>query len=351
MNKMIKFVLIFVLINLIAFIAGFFGSIVLLTAKKINIPFFSSFDIEKIIPQKNVIIEKTEQVYVNNDNRLQDVYKNTKDSMIYVAEKKSNDIYSKKDIINLGFVFTSDGWIFTNNQSIFDKNKDYVVVLNDGKYYDVNKIIFDKYDFVLLKIDNQKMLVSAFGSYNDINIGSLVFSNDGYNGISVDYIGNKKNGIIELLNNNINNICLFDLSGKIIGVYGAVYEDGPKNKYGKSESIKNNLIYSVEYLKNIIYSINIKSDYIVRPDLSNFVFSEFGDIIGSNEKIEKGIYITSIGNKKNYGFKIGDLITTVNGYQINENLDFVLQNYNIGDKIKFVLIRDGQEVINNIILE
>jgi len=34
MNKMIKFVLIFVLINLIAFIAGFFGSIVLLTAKK-----------------------------------------------------------------------------------------------------------------------------------------------------------------------------------------------------------------------------------------------------------------------------------------------------------------------------
>jgi|GEM_PF-2784217 len=351
MNKILKFFLLFLLISILAFVAGFSGSVVFLTSKKINIPFLNSFDIEKMIPQKNVIIEKTEQVYVNNDNRLQDVYKNTKDSMVYLAVKNNTGVYSKSDIINVGFVFTSDGWIFTNNQTIFDKTKKYVVILDDGKYYDVKSVVFDKYDFVLLKIENQKMLVSSFGSYNDVNIGSLVFANNGYDGLSIDYIKNKINGTVELLNNNINNVCIFDLSGKIIGVYGATYKDGVKNKYGKSELVKTEVIYSTEYLKNVIYSINTKSDYIIRPNLSGITFSEFGDTLGSDEKIEKGVYVKTLDAKKNYGFMIGDLITDVNNYSVNENLDFILQNYKVGDKIKFILIRNGKEIINNVVLE
>ncbi len=350
MNKVLKFFLLFLSVLIFAFVAGFSGSVVFLTSKKINIPFLNSFDIEKMIPQKNVIIEKTEQVYVNNDNRLQEVYKSTKDSMVYLAVKNDTGIYSKSDIINSGFVFTSDGWIFSNNQTIFDKTKKYVVILNDGKYYDVKNIIFDKYDFVLLKIDNQKMLVSSFGSYNDVNIGSLVFVNNGYNGLSVDYIKNKANGKIELLNNNIDNVCIFDLSGKIIGVYGATYKDVAK-KYSKPEVIKTSIIYSTEYLKNIIYSINTKSEYIVRPNLSNITFSEFGDVIGSDEKIEKGVYVKAIDAKKSYGFMVGDLITEINNYSVNENLDFILQSYKVGDKVKFILIRNGKEITNNVVLE
>lgn len=310
----------------------------------------SSFDIEKMIPQKNVIIEKTEQVYVDNDKRLQDVYKNTNDSMVYLAVKNSTNIYSKGDIINSGFVFTSDGWIFTNNQSLFDKNKKYVVLLSNGEYYDVQNIIFDKYDFVLLKINNQKMLVSSFGSYDDTNIGSLVFSNDGYKGISIDYVKNKSNGIIELLNNHINNICIFDLSGKIIGVYGSVYKDGPKNKFGKSESVKTSFVYSPEYLKNVIYSIDTKSDYIMRPTLVGLTFSGFGDVLGSGEKIEKGVYVKSVDPKNNYGFVVGDLITEVNNNLVNDGLDFILQNYKIGDKVRFILIRSGKEITNDVTL-
>lgn len=351
MNKIFKFLLSFVLIAIVAFAAGFSGSVVFLTSKKINIPFLNSFDIEKMIPQKNVIIEKTEQVYIDKDDRLQEVYKNTKDSVVYIALKNNTGIYSKSDIINFGFVFTSDGFIFTNNQSLFDKNKKYVVILGDGKYYDVQNMIFDKYDFVLLKINNQKMLVSSFGSYNDINIGSLVFSNDGFKGLSVDYIKNKSNGTVELLGNNINNVCLFDLSGKIIGVYGSVYKDGPKNRYGKSESIKTSFIYSPEYLKNIIYSINAKSDYIIRPNFIGLTFSEFGGVVGSDEKIEKGVYVKTVDPKNNYGFIVGDLITEINNYSVNEDLDFILQSYKAGDKLKFMLVRNGKEVINNVVIE
>ncbi len=350
MNKLFRFLLLFVLIIMIAFVAGFSGSVIFLTSKKINLPFMSSFDIEKMIPQKNVIIEKTEQVYVDNDKRLQDVYKNTNDSMVYLAVKNSTNIYSKGDIINSGFVFTSDGWIFTNNQSLFDKNKKYVVLLSNGEYYDVQNIIFDKYDFVLLKINNQKMLVSSFGSYDDTNIGSLVFSNDGYKGISIDYVKNKSNGIIELLNNHINNICIFDLSGKIIGVYGSVYKDGPKNKFGKSESVKTSFVYSPEYLKNVIYSIDTKSDYIMRPTLVGLTFSGFGDVLGSGEKIEKGVYVKSVDPKNNYGFVVGDLITEVNNNLVNDGLDFILQNYKIGDKVRFILIRSGKEITNDVTL-
>ena len=167
---------------------------------------------------------------------------------------------------------------------------------------------------------------------------------------AVDYIKNKSNGTLDLLENNISNVCVFDLSGKIIGVYGSVYKDGPKNRYGKSESIKTSVVYSPEYLKNVIYSINTKSDYIIRPNFAGLVFSEFGDVVGSDEKIEKGVYVKSVDAKNNYGFAIGDLITEINGYSINEDFDFIIQNYKVGDKLKILLVRNGKEVINNIIL-
>lgn len=350
MNKFFKNFILFISVIFISFVFGFIGSVFLLTVKKVNLPIID-IDLEKILPQKSVIIEKTEQVYVGNDDRLKEVYKNVLDSVVYIAQKNTDGVYYQKDIIKDGFVFTSDGWIFTNDQSIFDKNKEYVVVLSDGKYYNVENILFDKYDFVLLKINNQKMLVSSFGSYDAINVGSLVFSGSSYSGIDIDYIKNKSNGVLKTINNNIKNVCLFDLSGKIIGIKGAAYQDGPKNKYGKSEVIKTDFIYSTEYLKNIIYSLNSKSGYILRPSLSGVVFSEYGDILGSDEKIEKGIYVKSVDTKNNNGFVVGDLITWIDGVSVDKNLDFILQNYKVGDRMKFVLIRNGKEISNSIVLK
>lgn len=336
MKKILNTIIICVVVVVLAFAAGYTGSVILLTSQKIHIPFVGKVNIEDVIPHKNVVIERKEQVYVNNDIQLQNVYKNTQNFVVYIAEKNKNDIYKKTDIISKGFVFTTDGWIFTNNQSNFSEKKNYVVILNDGKVYDVKNIMFDKYDFAVLKIENQKMLVSSFVPFSDINIGSEIIINKLNDGIKIDHIVNKNNGILEVENKNEEDICLFDLSGKIVGIYGK--ENG---------EVK---VYSTEYLKNIIYSINSKSEYIKRPNLDNISFSEYKEVFGSNLKNQNGIIIEGIkGN--DFGFKKGDLIISVDNVEVSNNMNFILQKYNVGDKVKFTLIRNDKEVINTIVLE
>lgn len=350
MNKFFKYFLVFILGFIMSVMAGFFGCFLVLTSKTINLPFFNFIDIEKLLPQKNVIIEKTEEIHVDSDVRIGDAYNSVKDTMVSIALQNNKNVYLNSDVLNSGFVLTADGWIFTNNQSLFDKNKKYVVMLKDGKYYDVADIIFDKYDFVFMKINNQKMSVVPFASYNDVNVGSVVFSDDSNGGIFVDYIKNKNNGSIQLLQNYINNVCLFDSKGRVVGVYGANYSNGKKDRFGKVEIIKTKNIFSPEYLKNSIYSINLKSDIILRPSFDGFSFSGLNNVIASSEKIDKGLYIESVNNDLGYNLFVGDLITVVDGYKINNPIDFIIQNYKVGDKLNFTLIREGKEIVNSIVL-
>ncbi len=341
MKKFLNTIIICVIVTVLALVAGYTGSILLLTSQKINIPFVGKIDIEEIIPHKNIIIEKKEQVNVNNDVQLQSVYKNTQNFMVYIAKKNVSGVYIKSDAVNKGVVFTTDGWIFSNNQALFDKNSEYVVILSDGKVFDVKNIMFDKYDFVLLKIENQKMLVAPFVSFNDVNIGSSVVANNLNGGVKIDHVLNKNNGIISVGSKNKFDLCLFDLSGKIVGVYGADYEFD-------TENVK---VYSTDYLKNIIYSINSKSEYIKRPNISGVSFSKMENILGSNEKVENNIIVVSVKEGEGYGFMAGDIVVSIDNNEVLNDIDFILQGYNVGDKVKFILNRGGEEVVNTVVLE
>ncbi len=341
MKKIINTIIICIAVTVMALVAGYTGSVILLTSQKINMPFIGKINLEEIIPHKNIIIEKKEHVSVNSDTQLQSVYKSTQNFMVYIAKKNVNGIYTSADMINKGFVFTTDGWIFSNNQSVFDKNSEYVVILNDGDVFDVTNIMFDKYDFVLLKIEKQKMLVAPLVSYNDVNVGSTVIVNDLNNGVKTDYVSNKNNGIINITGKQRSDICLFDLSGKIIGVYGADYEIG-------TENVK---VYSTDYLKNIIFSINSKSEYIKRPNLNSVSFSKFEKVFGSLEKQQNRIIVNSVNKDKDYGFKDGDLIVSIDNVEVSADMEFMLQKYNVGDKVRFTLLRNGEEVVNTVVLE
>ena len=328
--KIIKILLIALILIFFSFVSGIFGIYLVFNNDISKIPLLNKIDISKKMPNQSVTIEKKDEIHVDKDIQLQDSYKNTKNVLSYIAEKKSEgSTYLEADIIGFGVNITSDGYIISNTNYIKSKDvsKKYVVILSDSKVVDVDNVIYDKYGFVILKVNAQKINIPSFGYYDDINIGSMVFSNNGFFGIEVDYIKNKKDGVLELLDNKITNkFAIFDLSNKLIGFYG---DEG--------------VLYSANYLKNILYSLTGQNSSILRPSL-NFEYTDYSRMLNVNENQKPGFYIDNIDAKNSYGLKNRDLILEINGYSVAGSLDYILQNYKVGDILNFKIERGGKEM-------
>ena len=307
MKKVLKIIIIFFAIVFIGFLSGALSIYIIFNNDYSKIPLLNQIDISKKMKNTNVIVEKTEEIHIDKDIALQDSYKNTKNVISYIAKTKNvGESYYESDIIGFGINITSDGYIITNNFYIKSDLKNlknpinaqkYVVILSDSRVFNVSKIIKDKYGFVILKIDAQKIDIPSFSYYDDLNIGSMIFSNSGKFGLEIDYIRNKKDGAIELLNNKIENkFGVFDLSNKLVGVFG-----------------ENNILYSTNYLKNIIASLTNNKGTISRPAM-DFKYTDYANLIGdAGGKTELGFYIDNIDEKNIYGLKKGDLILEING--------------------------------------
>lgn len=327
--KILKIFLIAVLLLLLSFGSAIFGIYIVFNNDNSKIPLLNQIDISKKVKNTSVVVEKRDEVHVDKDIQLQNSYKDTQEFVSYIAIKKSDGPYLDSDIIGFGINITSDGYILTNENAIPQIKKDtkYVIILNDSEVFDVKNIIYDKYGFVILKIDDQKISVPSFAYYDDLNIGASVYSNNGLLGIELDTIKNKKNGIIQLNENKISNkYGIFDLSNKLVGFYGA-----------------DNNLYSSNYLKNILYSLtlNNNTNKILRPML-DIEYTDYTNIIDKDDK-KFGFYINKLPEQNKYNLLVRDIIQKIDGYDVEGSLDYILQNYKVGDILNFDIIRNNKE--------
>lgn len=330
--KILKAFLIIMAVIITSFASAIIGIYIVFNNDNSKIPLLNKVDISKKVKNTSVVVEKKDEVHVDKDIQLQNSYKDTKNFISYIAVKKNNgELYFDSDIIGFGVNMTSDGYILTNSNFMsvdknVNENKRYVVILNDNKVFDVVNFINDKYGFVILKIDNQKMSAPSFLYYDDINIGSIVYSNNGPFGMEMDIIKNKENGFIKLIDNKITKkYGVFDLTNKLLGFYGS---DG--------------VLYSSNYLKNIIYSLDGKNGAIIRPEM-NLEYLDYTKVLSLDEKKIVGFYITKID--KNFPeFFVGDTIVEIDGYKVKDSLNYMLQNYKVGDLIRFKILRDQKEL-------
>ncbi len=278
-----------------------------------------------------------------------------------------------------GIIVSKQGYLITNKHVVQDTTAKYSVTLYDGKSYNVDKIRFDDLlDLAILKITDSEgkspadLSAASFlplDTQVDIGQFTLVMGNSLSN-----YSNNVTIGIIwgknKQLTINKNNLYiwlyqtdalvnpgnsggpLLDIEGNVLGITTAITE---------REGIAFALPISKEFIESTIKSVE-SFGKIARPvigiqyvDITPAIKEDLGPDKGKNITIGNGIYIKDVLTDLpawEAGLKIGDVILSINGKQISNQLPFLYQLYTYipGDQINVDILRDGKKLTLNVVL-
>ena len=304
---------------------------------------------------KHLVIETTKTIkdVTITDTGIADAVEKVYDSVVTVKNYVRNHLYSTGS----GFVFKVDnkyGYILTNYHVISGGNEVSVVFTNN-KDEKVTIVGYDEYsDIAVLAVDKSLVLATAqIGSSNDMRIGDTTFAV----GTPVDssvYSWSVTRGILSgkdrmvqvdnyvmsvlqtdtAINSGNSGGPLCNSNGEVIGITNMKLASSQIEGMGFAIPIED----AVKNAETIISGKKISRPYlgISIYDSNNYFNNTSGVYV---ESVEKN------GAAYNAGIKSGDKILKVNGVEIANTSYFRYQlyKYNIGDKIKITIERNGIE--------
>ena len=304
---------------------------------------------------KHLVIETTKTIkdVTITDTGIADAVEKVYDSVVTVKNYVRNQLYSTGS----GFVFKVDnkyGYILTNYHVISGGNEVSVVFTNN-KDEKVTIVGYDEYsDIAVLAVDKSLILATAqLGSSNDMRIGDTTFAV----GTPVDssvYSWSVTRGILSgkdrmvqvdnyvmsvlqtdtAINSGNSGGPLCNSNGEVIGITNMKLASSQIEGMGFAIPIED----AVKNAETIISGKKISRPYlgISIYDSNNYFNNTSGVYV---ESVEKN------GAAYNAGIKSGDKILKVNGVEIANTSYFRYQlyKYNIGDKIKITIERNGIE--------
>ena len=304
---------------------------------------------------KHLVIETTKTIkdVTITDTGIADAVEKVYDSVVTVKNYVRNQLYSTGS----GFVFKVDnkyGYILTNYHVISGGNEVSVVFTNN-KDEKVTIVGYDEYsDIAVLAVDKSLVLATAqIGSSNDMRIGDTTFAV----GTPVDssvYSWSVTRGILSgkdrmvqvdnyvmsvlqtdtAINSGNSGGPLCNSNGEVIGITNMKLASSQIEGMGFAIPIED----AVKNAETIISGKKISRPYlgISIYDSNNYFNNTSGVYV---ESVEKN------GAAYNAGIKTGDKILKVNGVEIANTSYFRYQlyKYNIGDKIKITIERNGIE--------
>ena len=304
---------------------------------------------------KHLVIETTKTIkdVTITDTGIADAVEKVYDSVVTVKNYVRNQLYSTGS----GFVFKIDnkyGYILTNYHVISGGNEVSVVFTNN-KDEKVTIVGYDEYsDIAVLAVDKSLVLSTAqIGSSNDMRIGDTTFAV----GTPVDssvYSWSVTRGILSgkdrmvqvdnyvmsvlqtdtAINSGNSGGPLCNSNGEVIGITNMKLASSQIEGMGFAIPIED----AVKNAETIISGKKISRPYLgISIYDSNSYFNN-----------TSGVYVESVeknGAAYNAGIKSGDKILKVNGVEIANTSYFRYQlyKYNIGDKIKITIERNGIE--------
>ena len=304
---------------------------------------------------KHLVIETTKTIkdVTITDTGIADAVEKVYDSVVTVKTYVRNQLYSTGS----GFVFKVDnkyGYILTNYHVISGGNEVSVVFTNN-KDEKVTIVGYDEYsDIAVLAVDKSLVLATAqLGSSNDMRIGDTTFAV----GTPVDssvYSWSVTRGILSgkdrmvqvdnyvmsvlqtdtAINSGNSGGPLCNSNGEVIGITNMKLASSQIEGMGFAIPIED----AVKNAETIISGKKISRPYLgISIYDSNSYFNN-----------TSGVYVESVeknGAAYNAGIKSGDKILKVNGVEIANTSYFRYQlyKYNIGDKIKITIERNGIE--------
>ncbi len=260
-----------------------------------------------------------------------------------------------------GFFLDSNGYVLTNNHVVeaAATSGTITVELSNGKKYGAKLMGRDNsYDLAVLKIDVTSAPTLQLGNSDLVQVGDSVIaigSPLGLSGTVTSGIISSKNRAVTTGNGSgessfINALQtdaainpgnsggpLVDSTGAVIGVNSAIATLGSRSRSG---SIGLGFAIPINQAKKTAEQL-IKTGSATYPIMGISVDTRFtgtGALISSD-----GAGVTPAGPADKAGLKAGDIITTLDGVEINNSDELIvaIRSKNVGDKVKIKYTRNN----------
>lgn len=304
---------------------------------------------------KNLKVEtiKTVKDVTVTDTGIADAVEKVYDSVVTVKNYSRGQLYSTGS----GFVFKTDdkfGYILTNYH-VISGGSEVSVVFTNNKEEKVTVVGYDEYsDIAVLSIDKSNILATAqLGSSESLRIGDTTFAvgtpvdSSVYSWSVTRGILSGKNRMVQVdnyvmsvlqtdtaINSGNSGGPLCNANGEVIGITNMKLASSQIEGMGFAIPIDD----AVKNAESLISGKKINRPYLgVSIYDNNNYFSN-----------DTGVYVESVehgGAADKAGIKKGDKIIKIEDTEITNTSYFRYQlyKYNIGDKIKITVERDGKE--------
>ncbi len=286
----------------------------------------------------------------------QEIYARCAPSIVAITTTGSSGSYW-----GTGIIFTSDGYIVTNNHLI-DGTSEAVVTLDSGEEYDALLVGFDAAsDLAVLKIQATGLPAAEFASSDTLTVGDTVVAIG--NPLGEELRGTMTDGIVSAINRDItyegNTMTLIQTNAAINeGNSGGALINMQGQVIGLTNMKMMSYYSSIEGIGFAIPTVTMKEvvdeliawGYVTgRPVLGVTV----GAIPSDAEllyDLPDGVYVSAVqegSDAYKKGVQAGDIITEVNGQTVTttDEINAIKETMSVGDVLLLTIYRDGETFV------
>ena len=269
-----------------------------------------------------------------------------------------------------GVIISNDGYIVTNNHVVADADE-LTVTLNDNKEYSARIIGTDKTtDLALIKIDGKNLPAITIANSENIKVGEWVLAVGNpfnlTNTVTAGIVSAKgrslyQNGVESFIqtdaaiNPGNSGGALVNTRGELIGINAMLYsQTGSFSGYGFAipTSIMNKVVDDLKKYGTVQRAVI----GIQGSDVKNYVDAQKDQGKDIDLGTMEGIYVAKVTEEsaaEEAGLKEGDVITAIDGKEVNKMAD--LQEYlakkRPGDKVSISYLRDKKKSTKSVTLK
>ncbi len=367
------FIAFFLILAIIMGLAGGFFGVVFLSTN-------STLKAKLGLKDINVNTTNTEKLVLEESSAVIDATKKISPAVVSIMMTSNVQDYFGRTYQQsgggTGFIITSDGLILTNKHVVSDVDASYTVFTSDGKDYAARIIATDPYnDLAIIKIDTSGLPVAELGDSSKVEIGQWVIAvgnalAEFQNSITLGIISGKDRkvtasgggsseqlvGLLQTdaaISSGNSGGPLVNLKGQVIGINTAVSSEGQNIGFAIPINSAKKAIESVEKTGKIVRPmigvryVNLTKEIAKANNLS----ADHGALVYHGAQSNEPAVVSGSPADK-AGIRENDIITAINGEEINENntLTNILSQYNPGDEVELTIMRDGKEMKTKIVL-
>lgn len=302
----------------------------------------------------------------NSKMSVQEITKKVQDSVVEIKTESSQEGSSwlgeyVTEGAGSGVIIKSNGYIMTNNHVVSGASSIKVTV--GKKVYKASVVGTDsKNDIAVIKINAKNLTAVTYGNSDQIDVGDMavIIGNPlGELGGSVTAgIISATNRKVTLENQTMNLIQtdasinpgnsgggMFNDSGQLTGVVVAKSSGSDVEGLGFAIPVNVAAQSASNIMKGKGSSSTSSSSETANSGMAYQDLTDKNDAASAGV-FETGIYISEIysSEAQEAGFESGDLVYKVDGKKINSfsTLKKIIRSHKVGDKIKYVIVRDNQ---------